>query len=361
MSAAPALRLATILVLISVSAPHAAEPLSIPAEARWSDGPGFSFATKADKHRRSLSGIACPAELALPRRCVAVFDEGVEARYVVIDGQGMSPEPDRIMLLAGGEELDAEGAARDGSFVFVTGSHSAKRGSCANNPDGRHVLRFGVDPATGQARRGPDGTPADLISDNGRLWNLMTQHPVLRDFAGDQKCLGSRPPPDATHLHGLHGVNIEGLAAKNGQLYFGFREPAIGGHARILRVAAGPLFSGGNLADVLFTVAVGQARGIRDLLAVPEGLLLLIGPDDDSRDTVGWSIAFWDGAGSEGAMINPKILAHLVVPPIRNNGCDKEIKPEALALLEDGPDFRRVLVLSDGMCDGGPMVFRIPK
>ena len=38
-----------------------------------------------------------------------------------------------------------------------------------------------------------------------------------------------------------------------------------------------------------------------------------------------------------------------------------EIKPEALAILEDGSNFRRLLILSDGMCNGGPMSFRIPK
>jgi hypothetical protein len=36
-------------------------------------------------------------------------------------------------------------------------------------------------------------------------------------------------------------------------------------------------------------------------------------------------------------------------------------KPEAMTLLEDGSDFYRLLILSDGMCDGGPMSFVIPK
>jgi hypothetical protein len=36
-------------------------------------------------------------------------------------------------------------------------------------------------------------------------------------------------------------------------------------------------------------------------------------------------------------------------------------KPEAMTLLEDGTEFYRLLILSDSMCDGGPMSFVIPK
>jgi hypothetical protein len=32
-----------------------------------------------------------------------------------------------------------------------------------------------------------------------------------------------------------------------------------------------------------------------------------------------------------------------------------------MTLLEDGTEFYRLLILSDGMCDDGPMSFVIPK
>jgi hypothetical protein len=340
---------------------HGADPVTASPEGSvWEAGPGFSFSKKPKDSRRSLSGIACPIGLATPRRCVAVFDEGVEARYVVLGNHEITPEPDSIVLLPGGKELDAEGAARDGDFIYVTGSHASKRGDCANNPDSRHVFRFGID-ATGKARLGPDGTPVDLASDNGRLWDLMTKHPELKNFAGDKKCLGSRPPPKAPELKGLHGVDIEGLAARNDKLYFGFRGPTADGVTYILRVAAAPLFAGGDLSEALFRFEVGNGRGIRDMMSVPEGLLILIGPDDDSGDGIGSSIALWNGMDSGDAVIKPTILANLAVPPIRGNDCDKEIKPEAITMLENGSNFRRLLILSDGMCDGGPLVYRVPK
>ena len=118
-------------------------PRLAPEGPIWSTSPGFAFpdTDKPKKFRRSLSGIACPSELNGPRRCIAVFDEGGEARYAIIDGTHMTPQPERIVLLPGHGEPDTEGAARDGNFAYVTGSHSRKRASCAANPDSRHVYQ----------------------------------------------------------------------------------------------------------------------------------------------------------------------------------------------------------------------------
>jgi hypothetical protein len=44
-----------------------------------------------------------------------------------------------------------------------------------------------------------------------------------------------------------------------------------------------------------------------------------------------------------------------------DHGKKAEIKPEVFTMLEDGPAFRRLLILSDGMCDGGAMLFKIRK
>lgn len=143
----------------------------------------------------------------------AVFDEGAEARYVVIDGRRMQPERGRIVPLSGGKEGGAEGAPRDRSFA-VAGFHSARRGACEANPDSRRVFRFGLDEA-GRAQLDANSKPMDLVDDHGRLWNLMSANTVLGSSSAN-----------ASGKDG-HGVNIEGLAARNGQLYFGFREPAI--------------------------------------------------------------------------------------------------------------------------------------
>ena len=334
---------ACLATLLAVRA--AADPPKVAPEGPvWDTSPGFAAAPGADeqKLRRSLSGIACPSELNGPPRCIAVLDEGGEARYALIDGKRLIPEPERIVLLAADGEQDAEGAANDGGFAYVTGSHSRKRDGCVSNPHSRHVYRLALQP---DGRVHPASQPVD---DQGRLWRLLSTNSELGPFV--DKCLGEDG----------HGINIEGLAARNGQLYFGFREPAKNKKAYILRVAARPLFEGGDLAPRVFTLEAGKASGIRDLLAVPEGLLVLVGPDDDSKQGVPWWIGFWDGNDAN-ANITLRQLAELKLPEVDGHGCQKEIKPEAMTLLTDGPDFRRLLILSDGMCDGGPQAFRIRK
>jgi hypothetical protein len=332
------------LVFLFALRAAAETPKVAPEGPVWETAPGFAFpgTGKPKKLRRALSGIACPSQAEVPRRCIVVFDEGGEARYALIDGKHLKPQPEHILLLAGKRELDAEGAANDGGFAYVTGSYSRQRKTCLADLDRRHVYRLALQP-DGRVQR--SSRPAD---DGGRLWDLLFVNPGLGPFA--DKCLGKDG----------HGINIEGLAARNGQLYFGFREPAQDNKAHILRVAAGPLFEGGDLAPTLFTLEAGKASGIRDLLSVPEGLLVLVGPDDDSKKDVPWWIGFWDGSDASGT-ITLRALAELKLPVPSGDECQREIKPEAMTMLADGPDFRRLLILSDGMCDGGPLVFRIQK
>src|SRR3954468_20550101 len=151
---------AVVLAMMLPQTIAAADAPSIsPESMTWGTGKGFAFDKKGAKTRESLSGIACPPPSGSPRRCIAVFDEGVEARYVTVDKASFAPESDRIVLLINGRELDAEGAARDGNTVYVTGSQSPYRGSCAPRPDSRHVFRFKVDAQNGKATLAASGKP----------------------------------------------------------------------------------------------------------------------------------------------------------------------------------------------------------
>ena len=357
MSKAHWLLLASFLTLSTLDARADADPLKVAPEGPvWSAAAGFQFDEKADKKRESLSGIACPPLSTVPHLCVAAFDEGTEARYVEIDGNRLVPQPEKIVLLTGGKELDAEGAARDGDMVYITGSHSPKRRDCTINPDSRHVIRFKVDPSMGRATLDVSGKPGGLEDDRGNLWRLLKADSELGRFAADGKCLGK---PD-------HAVNIEGVAAKSGTLYFGLREPAKDKHTYVVSVRADQLFAGTGKLEVT-KLKVGGDRGIRDLLSIPDGFLLLIGPDDDNSEDAGWSVALWDGSHSHEA-ITPKILADLKLKDVAPQPCKPldqgekaEIKPEAFTVLDNGPNFRRLLILSDGMCNGGGMSFKIPK
>jgi Protein of unknown function (DUF3616) len=333
-------------------------PVLKPDSPPWSAGDGFDFANKRKKTRQSVSGIACPAGTTDSRVCLFAFDEGVEARFAALGGNALRPLPGGVALLVGGGELDAEGAALDGGFLYVTGSHSVKRGDCDANPNSRHVVRFRRDPQTGLARRAADGSLMDYADRS--LWALMQTLPDLAPYVG--RCLGTEPVEDRPARNGERGINIEGIAAGGGRLHFGFRGPVVDKRAPILAVDAAGLFEGGRLNPEVTWLELGGRRGIRDLQAVSDGILILAGPDDDkASEAVGWAIALWDGQADADGIGRPKLLGSFDLQGLVRDDCDKEIKPEALAVLEDSPSTYRVVVLSDGMCDGGPLPYRVRR
>ncbi len=343
-----------------------------PTGGPWASGAGFDFdlgKKKSLKTRQSLSGLACNLDAKQQRICLMAFDEGVQARYAYIGKNELTMDPEPVLLRTApaGSELDAEAAATDGRYFYVTGSHSAKRGDCASNPESRHVIRFRLDPATGRALRSPPGSAAGALVDyvdTGRLWAIMQAQPGLAPYVGERKCLGSEPPPKAPTLAGQQGVNIEGMAVLAGRLYFGFRSPVAGDVARVLAVDADALFDGGEARPVLTSIALGPNRGIRDMIAVKSGLLLLAGPDDGpAHSGVGWTVSWWDGKAATGnpAVVKPRLLAALDLSGVKLRKCDDDIKPEAMTVLEETLDAYKLLVLSDGMCDGGPLAFTVPR
>lgn len=345
-----------------------APPAIKPDSGPWDSGAGFHFELsekKLQKTRQSVSGMACNLNADRQRICLLAFDEGAEARYARLGDKVLSVEAEPVVLRDTSDELDAEGAATDGRYFYVTGSHSAKRGDCASNPGSRHVIRFRLDPATGRALRSPAGTLVDH-ADTGRLWSLMQAQPALAPHVGERKCLGSEPPANAPTLAGQQGVNIEGLAVRDGQLYFGFRGPVLDGVASVLAVDADALFSMDAARQPKATMtrlALGQRRGIRDMVAVKTGFLLLAGPDDSpASQSAGWVLAWWDGKPATGsAAVQPRLLAALDLKDVKLRKCDKELKPEAMTVLEETPQAYKLLVLSDGMCDGGPLTFTVPR
>jgi Protein of unknown function (DUF3616) len=203
-------------------------------------------------------------------------------RYLTIMEKGYSIDNERVVLLPGDVELDAEAAATDGRYFYVTGSHSAKQEDCANNPNSRHVIRFPVEASANGKRAG--------FSDTGALWTVMKDVPRLKEYVGDTMC----ETASKTQLS-KRGVNVEGLAVKDGHLFFGFRSPAEGGTAKTLSVDADRLFGGGDANPNLFTLLLGAGQAVRDLQAVSDGILVLAGPDEaETSKDAGWAVARWD-------------------------------------------------------------------
>lgn len=336
---------------------QATQPVVKPSAGPGDSGAGFQFdlkKKKAQKTRQSLSGMACTLDAKQQRLCLMVFDEGAQARYAYVRGDSLAVDPEAVLFRGIDGELDAEGAATDGRYFYVTGSHSAKRSDCASNPDSRHVIRFRLDSATGRALHSPPGSAEGALvdyADSGRLWQIMQSQPELKAHVGERKCLGGAQ----------QGINIEGLAVQAGRLHFGFRGPVIQGAARVLTVDADAFFKGGDPKATVTRIALGERRGIRDMVAVKSGMLLLAGPDDDAASQgVGWTVSWWDGQTSPN-VVQPKRLAALDISGVKLRSCDAQIKPEAFTVLEETAQAYQLLVLSDGLCDGGPLSFTIPR
>lgn len=118
-----------ILFSSAAGAQNGDDPPLVAAEGGpWDAGPGFDLEKKT---RRALSGIACPANASGQKLCLAVFDEGGEARHLVIGDGSYAVDNEPVILLPGDVELDLEAAAADDGFYYVAGSHSAKRKDCA--------------------------------------------------------------------------------------------------------------------------------------------------------------------------------------------------------------------------------------
>ncbi|MDD2881357.1 MAG: DUF3616 domain-containing protein [Rhodoferax sp.] len=328
-----------------------------PSSSRWDSGAGFVFnqgKKKTLKIRQSVSGVACNLDAQGKRICLLAFDEGSQARYAYPQDGRLAVDAEIVQFAGIHGELDAEGAATDGRYVYVTGSHSAKRSDCSSNPSSRHVIRLLLDPATGRVVQGGQ-------ADTGRLWPLMQAQSALQAYVGERKCLGSEPPPKAPKLAGQQGINIEGLAVQNGRLYFGFRGPVVKGEALVLAVDADALFNGSDPHTNLTRLELGAHRGIRDMVAVSGGFLLLAGPDDDAASlATGWAVFWWDGKPVT-TVAQPRLLAALELRQVKMRSCDGALKPEALTVLEESPKSYKLLVLSDGMCDGGALTFTVPK
>ncbi len=341
-----ALALCSAAALAQTPLPSAIPSIQ-PTGGLWDSGDGFVFdlgKKKTLKTRQSVSGIACNLDAQHKRICLLVFDEGTQARYATLKDGKLLVDAESVSFPGIDGELDAEAAATDGRYLYVTGSHSAKRSDCSSNPHSRHVIRMTLDPKTGRALKAG-------YADTGRLWQVMQAQPALAPFVGEGKCLGSAPG----------GINIEGLAVGAGRLHFGFRGPVANGAAFVLTLDADALFGSADPKATVSRLALGAHRGIRDMVAVANGFLILAGPDDyRSSLSVGWAFFWWDGKPGAG-VLQPKLLGTLDLSGVKLRQCDETLKPESLTVLEETPRAWKLLVLSDGLCDGGALAFTVMR
>jgi hypothetical protein len=324
-----------LAALLSAAIP--AVPVAVAQSTPSSNAAGRKWSIVGDAASdKDLSGAACSSD----GRCLLVSDEKRKAWFFKLDE--LHPAVPKIVIdtpvkltpRRGGDEADAEAAAFDRDHFFAIGSHGASRRK--GEFQASRYFAYRID-KTGTV------DPSDA------LVRIIAATPGLKEHF----CDGTRPNCESLQNG---GANIEGLAARNGNLYVGFRAPAPGGKAFILRVSEDGLFGRANPDPAVFRIdlgkdGAGRDLGIRDIAAVSDGFLVLAGPSlPEGDENVGSAKVVRWTEGKE----QPVPLRDIPVTP-------KGVKPEVLLVLEDTPAVYRVLILSDGVAGGAPVEYRISK
>ncbi|WP_025661791.1 DUF3616 domain-containing protein [Rhizobium sp. IBUN] len=327
----------------------------VPSPAPWTVTPNFEKNADA---REALSGAACAHKTG---HCLAVNDEKRYAQFFDIVGRTIEPKEVIGLLSAtvGGiemDEIDAEGAAyvpatQTGkpSYFYVIGSHGLSRNG-ELQLSRFSLIRFPVDASTGR--------PTFSFNDDNPTPDIERS----ADLRATIKNIANLAAHAEQRLD-RNGVTIEGIAFTGDDTLFGLRSPCESAHALIMRVPTKELFSNSIPTGTTKSLGLGDNVGVRDLAKVNNGILILAGRSDDNRGdqqfTCGEqrtppkpvpSIWFWSGKDADDA----KPLG--ILPGIAPGD-----SAETLLLLGETDVAYRVLVLFDGVSNGGPVEFSVDK
>jgi hypothetical protein len=317
--------------VVAPAPPVAAQVLE-PEGIRWRVAPDFADGRDA---RRNISGAACAPTSPALRACIAVNDEKKYAQFFAVDGSTIVPG--RIIRLSREDAVgdpDAEGVAYDGGYFYITGSHGRSRGSDKPNEASYRLFRLKVDARTGLPEGAAKGADRVGVEATDRLRALIAATRPIASFQNQPLAKG--------------GLNIEGIAVRNGRMFVGFRGPSIDRQAFVLSLEADALFTGGATRARMHALPLGKNTGIRDLAAVDDGVLVLSGPvREEKRPYAVWLWNERDNARLIG------VIPRGLIP--------KNAKAETLLVLASDQRFWRVLVMFDGVDNGAPVSFRLPR
>lgn len=278
----------------------------------------------------NLSGIACLSD----KNCLVGDDEGRAVHLAELSRQAKTLKVTKtIPLLRSGKEIDIEAIAAEGDSYYIVGSHGISKKKGEEQENRFKVFRLKMNRQTGE----PAGVDVSSLSGILRADAVLGEHfqmPLQQN-----------------------GVNIEGLAVRNGRLFVGFRNPSLGGNAFVLEIAAPDVFESRPKPQyVLHKLHLGEGLGIREIVAAKTGFLIIAGnagsepskkftePENYEKGRE-FSLVFWEGKGSEVHRIG-------TIP-------DPPGKAEAMTILEESASEVTVLILFDGPKGGQPSVYRL--
>jgi hypothetical protein len=274
-------------------------------------------------HDDQLSGVALWQDLL-----IACPDEGAEFNVLRRTGEGYDLVSKVNLLDGEDDEIDMEGAASDGKYIYIVGSHSMRRKEVDDDGDRLKNRKK-------QKNVKPHEASYSLfritLDEHGKL--LTNESISLKDILEADEILA----PYVTIPGKENGIDVEGIAVKDGMIYVGFRGP-------VLRQNFVPVlrFRFDAPQDYTLQFVKLDGRGIRDLAAVDGGFLVLAGPVGDGDSS--YQLHLWNGEDCIPGDAGP---AGRLTPlgELRGN---EEVKPEALAAIDDRAAQWRLLLLRDG-------------
>lgn len=343
--------LGSVLLVAAVSAGRAEAPVIAPEKIKWKPSSIFEKEDKDEdpenRPRMNLSGAACVPTTPKFTSCLIANDEKKYAQFFSINGSTLSPLK-LIRLSDADKDPDAEGVAYAKGYFYVTGSHGRSRHGDKASDASYVVFRFPVDPATGVPAFKVTEKKVVGVESSTRLRKVIKKACVARDKPPSAEDCSIKDFYDKPLDDG--GVNIEGIAVKDGRMHFGLRAPSQRGNAYLLSVDAKAMFTKhADLKSKATSLPLGLNTAIRDLAAVRDGILVLAGPT--RSEAVPYAVWLWDGVGN-----SARKLATLDL-----DGIDKGGKAEILLPLEENSSNIRVLVMFDGIENGSAISFEIPR
>ena len=325
--------------------------------------PNHFAISDTDTEPRGISGMAClGSDRDTERECLVINDEepfGQVARLTAQKLIAVPPPQGQVTFIKdretgegilgtipdehcpakpkGFEDLDGEGVAFAGDFLYVSGSHSCS-GNGHFKPSNYLLTQFKID-----GLNSVRGAAEPVIERTWRLSDALRESEVRDDF-GKKKTVGT---------------NIEGIAVIGDRVYAGLRTPVRDNHAYIISAPIEDLFAPGdarlksenpeNAPLRSIPVRLPPNTGIRDLAALKSGgLLVLTGPTADQEET-GYHLYRLDKP-VRGAKLE---LLGEVKTETRGDD-NRQAKAETVAVLEETDDKLSVLIMYDNINEGEP-------
>lgn len=246
------------------------------------------------------------------------------------------------------KEMDVEAITVDGDTVYVTGSHATPRRRIDeidnSYEENRAILSAnsrddveGIDDTGWKNAKPRERLIRFDLDESGQASN-MQEISLAETFDRIDALKPFRQLPSKEN-----GVDIEGLAIRDGKLFAGLRGPVFnGGYAVALRLDFEAIAGGSSkIGDKNVRFIQLGGLGIRSLASVADGFLVLAGPVGDAPGP--YRLYLWDGedmvpgAGSPGGEI--KLLGAIET--------SAGAKPEGLIIFDENPAGYEIGVVED--------------